>query len=104
MSAKPEAEIDIGDDIILGLRNALADARGEGRSSRRHVVPVAMPDVRAMREKLRITQAQLAEMFSVSQDTVRHWERGDRRPEGPARLLLRMIEREPDAVLRALRD
>jgi putative transcriptional regulator len=51
-----------------------------------------------------MSQAQLAEMFCVSQDTVRHWERGDRHPDGPARILLRMIEREPDAVLRALRD
>jgi putative transcriptional regulator len=104
VTAKREPEIDLGEDLIMGLRNVLAHARGDSAGSRQHVVPVTAPDVRAARQKLRMSQAQLAEMFCVSQDTVRHWERGNRHPEGPARILLRMIEREPDAVLRALRD
>jgi len=104
VTARREGEIDVGEDIVTGLRNVLAHVRGDTARSRQHVVPVAVPDVRAVRERLRMSQAELAEMFCVSPATVRHWERGERRPEGPARLLLRLIEREPDAVLRALRD
>ena len=89
---------------LSGFANVLAHARGNSRSSRQHVVPIAAPDVRALRHRLRMSQAQLAEMFCVSPATVRDWERAERRPEGPARVLLRLIEREPDAVLRALRD
>ena len=64
---------------------------------------VAWPaDPRAVRERLGISQAAFARMFGVSVWTLRNWEQGRRRPEGPARALLRVIEREPEAARRAL--
>ena len=64
---------------------------------------VAWPaDPRAARERLGVSQATFARMFGVSVWTLRNWEQGHRRPDGPARALLRVIEREPEAARRAL--
>ena len=61
-------------------------------------------DVRAVRNRLGLSQQQFAAGFGVSVGTVRNWEQGRRQPEGAARVLLRVIEREPAAVKRALVD
>jgi putative transcriptional regulator len=62
------------------------------------------PDyVRALREKLGLTQGEFAKRFSLSERTIQEWEQGRAQPDGPARILLRVIEREPKAVERALR-
>ena len=50
-----------------------------------------------------MTQTQFARRFGFVLATVRHWERGDRAPRGPALLLLNLIERDPGGILRALR-
>jgi putative transcriptional regulator len=60
------------------------------------------PDVRSIREKLGLSQETFAERFQLSLRTVQEWEQGRRVPEGPARVLLRVIEREPEAAARAL--
>lgn len=62
------------------------------------------PDVNAIRAKLGMTQDSFAAAFGVSTATVRNWEQGRRQPLGPARALLTIIECEPKAVLRALKQ
>jgi putative transcriptional regulator len=59
-------------------------------------------DVRALRRKLGMSQARFAASFGFGLAAVQSWEQGRRRPEGPARVLLKVIEHEPDAVRRAL--
>jgi putative transcriptional regulator len=59
-------------------------------------------DVRAIRDRLGLSQAEFAHRFGFGLATVRNWEQGRRVPHGPARILLKVIEREPDAVARAL--
>jgi putative transcriptional regulator len=59
-------------------------------------------DVKAIRRRLQMSQAAFAAHFAVELRTVQNWEQGQRRPEGPARVLLQVIDREPEAVLRAL--
>lgn len=49
-----------------------------------------------------MSQDQFGAQFGISAATVRNWEQGRRQPEGPARVLLTIIAREPDAVRRAL--
>jgi len=61
-----------------------------------------VPDVKAIRERLRLTQEQFAARFDVPLGTLRDWERGARTPTGPARTLLRVIDRNPGAVIEAL--
>jgi putative transcriptional regulator len=58
--------------------------------------------VKAVRGRLGLSQPDFARRFGLSIGTVRDWEQGRRMPEGAARVLLRVIEREPDAVARAV--
>lgn len=60
-------------------------------------------DVAALRKTLRMSQAVFAEVFKLSVATVRDWESRRRKPDGPARVLLQVIAREPEAVKRALK-
>jgi putative transcriptional regulator len=60
------------------------------------------PDVAAIRDRLGLTQEQFAQAFRIPIGTLRDWEQRRKRPDAPARALLRVIEREPEAVRRAL--
>jgi putative transcriptional regulator len=67
------------------------------------VYPPPTPEqVRALRAKLGLSQSQFALRFGFTIDTVQQYEQGRRRPSGPASTLLRVIEAEPEAVIRAL--
>ena len=48
-----------------------------------------------------MTQNEFASAFGISVSTLRHWERGDRAPQGPARVLLSLVGKEPETVLKA---
>lgn len=89
-----------GKKIIEGLEEALRFARGEETGAR--VTLIEIPDVPAIRKKLGFTQQEFAARFGVSLGTLRNWEQGVRLPEGPARVLLTVIDKEPEAVKRAL--
>ncbi|MGD9967903.1 MAG: helix-turn-helix domain-containing protein [Hyphomonadaceae bacterium] len=86
--------------IIEAANEALRFARGQETGAR--VTVVEIPDVPAIRKKLGFTQEQFAKSFGVSIGTLRNWEQGSRLPEGPARVLLTVIDKEPAAVKRAL--
>lgn len=62
----------------------------------------APTDVKTIRERLGLTQARFAALMGVSNRTLQNWEQGRREPDGPAKALLRVVEREPEAVLHAL--
>lgn len=85
-----------------GLEDAIAYMEGDKSRGRAHTVMVPVVDVRAVRKKLGMSQDSFARQFGVSAATVRNWEQGRRRPEGPARVLLQVIDKEPEAVKRAL--
>ena len=59
-------------------------------------------DVRAIRERLGMSQPEFAARFGISVKTLRNWEQGHRQPEGPARAYLTVIKNDPDSVLNAL--
>ena len=88
--------------IAAGLKEAVAHSRGCKTGAVTHRVAVADIDVRALRDRLGMTQTMFAATFKFSPATVRNWEQRRRQPEGPARVLLTIIEREPEAVKRAL--
>jgi putative transcriptional regulator len=90
------------ESIQQGLREAIDFA--QGKSVKAVVHTVQQPDVKAVREHVGMTQAEFASAFGISLGTLRHWERGDRNPQGPARVLLNVVAREPKAVLRALSE
>lgn len=99
-----------GDDIVStafqsinrGLKEAIAHAQGDEHSAYVHLPRTIDIDVKAVRVKVGMTQEQFAARFGFSMATLRHWERGDRTPRGPALVLLKVIERNPQAVTEAL--
>ena len=93
----------VADSIRRGMKQALAfvDGTGDLRKYRVHI-PHDI-DVRRIRAKLGMTQAQFAREFGFSIDTLRHWEQGRRMPDGAARAYLRVIDLAPKAVQKALR-
>ncbi len=90
------------DSIRRGLEQAVAFAEGKADDAQYRVHIPEMIDVKAIRTKLKMTQAQFAGRFGFSVNTLRHWEQGLRQPEGPARAYLLVIDRAPKAVQKAL--
>jgi putative transcriptional regulator len=85
-------------------RAALSDPNSlpatEAQLARAHRVP----SVRALRQKLRLTQEEFAARFHLPLGTVRDWEQGAHRPDKAAQVLLTVIAKDPDAVARALKS
>ena len=92
-----------GEHLIKSAEGALAHARGEKVPGMRVHAPPPV-DVRAVRRKTGLSQAKFAAKFGFSPGAVRNWEQGRRTPEGPARTLLLVIGRRPEAVLEALSE
>jgi putative transcriptional regulator len=61
-----------------------------------------VPNPRTIRRHLRLTQEQFSQQFQLPLGTIRDWEQGKKEPDSAAKVLLRVIEEEPEAVLRAL--
>jgi putative transcriptional regulator len=59
-------------------------------------------DVTNVRKKLGVSQTRFAQIIGVSVDTLQNWEQGRRKPKGPALALLKVAEKDPKAVMRAL--
>lgn len=61
-----------------------------------------LPNPKDIRKRLNLTQEEFAQQFHLRLGTIRDWEQGKKRPDSAAMVLLRVIEAEPEAVLRAL--
>lgn len=100
---KPNAKRSVGQEIITSLKEAIAWAGGENVPVRVTTVEIPTTDVRAVRRKLRLSQSQFAARFGFQSATLKNWEQGRTRPDGPARVLLAVIARHPEVVEDALR-
>lgn len=88
------------EELLESVRQGGAILKKEQPASR--VFKYPDPDVRAIRKGYKLTQEQFAHLLGISVGTLRNWEQGRRRPEGPARVLLRVAARHPEAVLDAV--
>jgi len=88
------------EQMMDGLNDVEAFLSGEQEGFKAHV-PQAV-DVKAIRNRLGMTQARFSSTFGFSLDAIKHWEGGRRIPEAPARTLLTVIDKNPAAVLTAL--
>jgi putative transcriptional regulator len=89
----------IGNEIIEGLEDSIAHMRGQ--KTRAHVHRVEIPneiDVKTIRKKLCLTRQAFADCYGFSIRTLQHWEQGSRHPHGPARILLLLLQREPQTI------
>lgn len=93
----------IGNEIIQGMKEAIKHVRGEKIKTKIHKIEIPDEiDVRAIRKKLKLSRTAFAAKFGFSHRTLQHWEQGDRQPHGPARVLLVLLEREPNEIERIL--
>jgi len=88
------------DELVKSVREAGKIKRGEAVPSRSFVFHP--DDIRGIRTSLGLSQSEFALLIGVSVATLQNWEQGRRRPEGPARALLRIAAKNPEAVLEAL--
>ncbi|MDO9317565.1 MAG: helix-turn-helix domain-containing protein [Gammaproteobacteria bacterium] len=87
-------------EISAGLIDAIAHAKGdESRAVLRHHTPI---DVKAIREKTGMSQERFSATFGIPIGTLRHWEQGLRTPRGTARVLLKIVDSNPKAVIKAI--
>jgi putative transcriptional regulator len=97
------AKSSVGQEVIASLKEAIAWAGGEDVPVRVTTVQVPTIDVRAVRRRLGLSQSQFAAKFGFQPATLKNWEQGRTRPDGPARVLLAVIASHPEAVEDALR-
>jgi len=88
------------EELCAAVREGGRILRGEQKPSRSFTVGPA--NIRQTRAGLRLSQARFASLIGVPPATLRNWEQGRTCPDGPARALLTVVSREPEAVLRAL--
>jgi putative transcriptional regulator len=99
----PKKRSTVGASIIRGLEQAIAWTRGENDDVRVTLVQVPDIDVREVRRKMGLSQAQFATKFGFPPATLRNWEQGRARPDAPTRVLLAVIAKHPEAVEDVLR-
>ncbi len=87
-------------NLFEEIRQGLEAIRDNPDALPRH--ELAAPDVKAIRDAFDLSQSQMATFLDVSSRTLQNWEQGRRGPSGPAQTLLRVMEKEPEAVMRAL--
>ena len=90
----------IFEKLVKSVKQAGRIKRGELRPSR--TFRFEAEDVKSIRSRLGKSQAEFALMISVSVSTLQNWEQGRRQPDGPARALLRVAAKNPEAVAEAL--
>ena len=88
------------EELVDSIKEAGKIKRGQKRPVRTR--RIAAPDVRKIRLKAGLSQSQFARMIHVSAKTLQNWEQKRRRPNGPAIALLKVVDTEPELVLRAL--
>jgi len=90
------------EDISAGLSDAIEHAKG-----RKHKVVIHKPEtinVQAIRKKTGMSQQRFCATFGISLGTLRHWEQGLRSPRGAARVLLKVVNKNPKAVIKAISE
>lgn len=90
------------DELIASLSEAKAIVRGELPPSRRF--ELKRMDVKAIREKTGLSQAQFAHLIQISTKTLQNWEQQRRTPTGPAAALLKIVAVNPSSAIQALQS
>ncbi len=93
---------DTFESIKKGLEEAVEYS--QGKKVRVRVYNPEPVNVKNIRQKTHLTQDEFAAAFGISVATLRHWERGDRNPQGPALVLLNLVRKSPDTILTILNE
>lgn len=88
--------------LVASIKEAGEIVAGRRRPTRFHEIEA--PEIKTIRDKLRVSQSESALMIGVSVRTLQNWEQGRRSPEGPAKPLLRVASRNPKTVWAAFQS
>jgi putative transcriptional regulator len=86
----------IGKGLKEAIKYSKGNTNGASEFKPKHI------DVKKLRERIGMSQPKFASSFGISLGTLRHWERGDRYPQGPALVLLNLLAKDPSTVLEVL--
>ncbi len=100
MMTEERTETGLGIEAALG--EVLAHVRGETAFPCRIVDDPAAERIVALRKRMKLSRQKFADRFGLDARAIQDWEQGRRVPDRAARVLLTVIDREPDAVTRAL--
>ena len=89
-------------ELLESVKQGAAIMKGELQPSRTFEFPET--EVHALREKFGLSQDKFASLVGISVGTLRNWEQGRRKPEGPARVLLRVAALHPEVLLDISRE
>ena len=87
-------------EISAGLNDAISHAKGEKTKVIEHNMESI--DVKAIRKKTGMSQQKFCSTFGISLGALRHWEQGLRNPRGTAKVLLKVVEHNPDAIIESI--
>jgi len=95
-------ERNIGQEILAGIKDIKKWQQGTKKLKTIQVQLPRAADVAKIRQNLELTQDEFANFMGVKIKTLQNWEQKRREPQGPARSLLRVAEKAPEAILKAL--
>lgn len=87
-------------EISAGLNDAISHVKGDKTKVVVHQMDSV--DVKAIRKKTGMSQQQFCSTFGISLGALRHWEQGLRSPRGTAKVLLKVVEHNPDAIIESI--
>ena len=88
------------DELLASVQEM--DKIAQGKKAATRVTEFPEPEVKAIREKVGLSQNRFAMLIGVSKRTLENWEQGRRHPTGPAKALLRILDADPEHAVRAL--
>lgn len=94
-----DSKTNFGADLIEGMKLVLAHRRGKVELEQVWPRPI---DVKAIRKRVKMSQAEFSRTYRISKRALQEWEQGSRRPDSAARAYLTVIAKEPVVVRRAL--
>lgn len=94
---KTDERTELGKSLERAMREVLEHAQGKITLENR-TVEVSAPEVKAIRQRYALSQQDFARIFGISVRTLQQWEQGRRFPQGPAKVLLNVIDKNPQAV------
>ena len=92
----------VGREVEAALGEVLSHVRGEAALPCRIVDDPAAEHILALRKRMKLSRRKFADRFGLDARALQDWEHGRRVPNRAARVLLTVIDRDPEAVVRAL--
>lgn len=88
------------DELLISLRQGADILQAKEKPSRQF--SIHDPDVKAIRKRLKLSQSQFARLLGIHVGTLKNWEQGRRKPDGPARILLGVAALHPEVLPRVV--